>query len=373
MGAAPHRHGPLAGLKIIELAGLGPGPMAAMLLADLGADIIRIDRPGATPPAAPDPVMRGRPTLSLDLKTPAGRDALLDLVGDADALIEGFRPGVMERLGLGPDLCLARNPRLIFARMTGWGQTGPLAHTAGHDINYIALAGVLGRIGRPGERPVPPLNLVGDYGGGALYLAFGIMCALWEARGSGRGQVLDVAMVDGAASLMAKQFGLHAAGQLGDRGTNLLDGGAYFYDTYECADGRYVAVGAIEPQFHAALLQVLDIPADTLPPQWDQKRWPEARTILARRILARTRDEWASLAEGTDACLTPVLDLAEAAAHPHARARQAFSCVAGSPQPSPAPRFSRTPGEVSATARPASTEIETVKARWSAPQQGSSE
>ena len=345
--------GPLAGVRIVEFAGLGPGPMAAMLLADLGADVLRIERRGSALPADNaamrrfDVVLRSRSAISLDLKDPAEVGKALALVCKADALIEGFRPGVMERLGLGPEPCLARNPRLVYCRMTGWGQRGPLAQAAGHDINYIALSGALDAIGRAGEPPTPPLNLVGDYGGGALYLALGLVSAVLEARGTGRGQVVDVAMIDGATSLMAKFFGQHAAGLArgepnGVRGTNLLDSGAYFYDVYACADNRWMAVGAIEAKFHALLLQRMEIDASALPDQWDRTGWPRAREVLAKRFREMTQAEWCARFEGFDACAMPVLGLDEVADHPQVRARLTVVDVNGVPQPAPAPRFSRT-------------------------------
>ncbi|MGD9944697.1 MAG: CaiB/BaiF CoA transferase family protein [Burkholderiaceae bacterium] len=337
--------GPLAGVRVIELAGLGPGPMAGMLLADMGADVLRIDRPGATSAVPPDKdvVQRGKTTLPLNLKDADDLQTVRRLIACADVLIEGFRPGVTERLGLGPQECLALRPSLIYGRATGWGQDGPLAQAAGHDINYIALAGVLASIGRAGQPPTPPLNLIGDYGGGALYLALGIAAALFEARSSGRGQVVDAAMIDGAASLMAKACGNLAAGQTTlTRGTNLLDSGAPFYDVYECADGGWMAVGAIEPQFHAALLERLGIDTAGYPPQWDRERWPEARAILQARFRSRSRAQWCAEFEGSDACVSPVLSLAEAPGHAHNTARQTFIDVGGVMQPAPAPRFSRS-------------------------------
>ena len=339
--------GPLAGLKVIEMVGLGPAPFCAMLLADQGAEVIRIDRPGAVgalglPPKYDVPA-RGRRSLAIDLRKPGAVDAVLDLVAQADMLIEGFRPGVMERLGLGPDVCLARQPRLVYGRMTGWGQSGPLAHAAGHDINYIALSGVLHAIGRAGEAPVPPLNYVGDYGGGAMMLAFGVLAALFEAQRSGRGQVVDAAMTDGAALLSAMFWGLKAAGAWNnERGANLLDSGTHFYDTYRCADGRYVAVGAIEPQFHAELLQRLGLDVAEFKRALDPSRWPAYKARLAAVFATRTRDEWCALLEGTDACFAPVLDWDEAPRHPHNVARGTFVEIDGIVQPAPAPRFSRT-------------------------------
>jgi alpha-methylacyl-CoA racemase len=337
--------GPLHGVRVIELVGLGPGPFAAMMLADMGADVLRIDRIPARPPrgASRDVLARSRPSAGVDLKHRDGVATVLELCERADVLIEGFRPGVMERLGLGPDACLARNPKLVYGRMTGWGQDGPLAQAAGHDINYIALSGALHAIGRAGEKPVPPLNLVGDFGGGGMLLAFGIACALFEAQRSGKGQVVDAAMVDGSALLMAMFFGFRASGlQSEQRGTNLLDGGAPFYDTYETKDGQHVAVGALEPQFFAELLSKLGIDAASLPPQMDRAHWPALAQKLAETFKQKTRAEWCALLEGSDACFAPVLSIGEAAAHPHVRARGTLVEVGGVLQPAPAPRFSRT-------------------------------
>jgi crotonobetainyl-CoA:carnitine CoA-transferase CaiB-like acyl-CoA transferase len=340
--------GPLAGIKVVELAGIGPGPMCAMLLADLGATVLRIDRPepsdlGIPRPLRYDLLLRGRRSLALDLKRPEGKALALRLVERADALIEGFRPGVTERLGLGPDDCLARNPRLVYGRVTGWGQEGPLAHAAGHDINYIALAGALHAFGRHGQPPTPPLNLLGDFAGGALYLALGLVCGILEARRSGEGQVVDAAMVDGTASLMTAFHGMVAAG-LGrhERGTNFNDTGAHFYEAYECADGRWISVAAIEGKFYAELLRRLDIDPATMPPQMDRERWPEAKTRLAALFKTRTREEWCSLLEGTDACFAPVLTTDEAPLHPHLAARGTYVEIDGIVQPAPAPRFSRS-------------------------------
>lgn len=343
--------GPLAGLKVIEMVGLGPCPFAAMLLADMGAEVIRIDRKTAPGAANPFPMLgtrydvmaRGRRSLALDLKDPLARDTLLDLVARADVLIEGFRPGVMERLGLGPDVCLARNPKLVFGRVTGWGQDGPLAQVAGHDINYIALSGMLHAMGRPDSPPAPPLNLLGDFGGGGMLLAFGVLCAALEAQKSGRGQVVDAAMTDGAALLGAMVYGFRAFGAWSaERGTNMLDGGAHFYDTYACADGRFVSVGAIEPQFYARLLELAGIDDPDFAAQLDRARWPELKERLAGIFATRTREEWCALLEGSEACFAPVLDMAEAPRHPHNAARGTFVDVAGVSQPAPAPRFSRT-------------------------------
>ncbi|MCC5869573.1 MAG: CoA transferase [Gammaproteobacteria bacterium] len=341
--------GPLQNTKIIEIAGIGPGPFCAMLLADMGAEVLRIDRPGASVERARTDILnRGRRSIAIDLKTDAGRNTCLALIRQADGLLEGFRPGVMERLGLGPQHCHAVNERLVFGRMTGWGQHGPLASTAGHDIDYIALSGALHAIGEPGRGPVVPLNLVGDFGGGAMLLAFGMVCGLLEASRSGQGQVIDAAMTDGAALLMAMMYGWHAQGQWSDaRGSNLLDGGAHFYGTYRCADDRWLAIGAIEPQFYAqfrALAGIADDPAFDV--QHDRQVWPAQRQRLAAVIRRRSRDEWCAVFDGSDACVAPVLDMNEAPQHPHNRARQTFMEIHGTVQPAPAPRFSRTPGAV---------------------------
>lgn len=345
--------GPLTGLRVIEMVGIGPCPFAAMMLADMGADVIRIDR--KPDPAAPNPypslgtkhdvMARGRRTLALDLKHPRARQLLLDLVVQADALVEGFRPGVMERLGLGPDVCHDRNPRLVYGRVTGWGQTGPLAQAAGHDLNYVALSGMLHAMGDADRPPSPPLNLVGDFGGGGMMLAFGVVCAMLEAKTSGRGQVVDAAMTDGAALLGAMMYGLRAHGSwAAARGANLLDGGAPFYATYACADGKFIAVGAIEPQFYARLLALTGASDPAFARQWDQGRWPALKDRFAALFATRTRDAWCALLEGTDACFAPVLDMDEAPHHPHNAARHTFVDVDGVAQPAPAPRFSRTPG-----------------------------
>jgi alpha-methylacyl-CoA racemase len=344
--------GPLAGTTIIEIAGIGPGPYCGMLLADLGADVIRVDRAGAVqggdperPPA--DLLNRGRRSVGVDLKSPEGAGVVLDLVERADALFEGFRPGVAERLGIGPDECLARNPRLVYGRMTGWGQDGPYAPTAGHDINYISLAGALDPIGRRGEAPVPPLNLVGDFGGGGLMLAFGLVAGLLEARTSGRGQVIDAAMVDGAASLMTMTHSFRAMGIWNDeRGTNMLDTGAPFYDVYETADGGYVSIGSIEPQFYAELLRLTGLEGEELPWQHERAQWPAMKERMAEVFRTKTRAEWCEIMEGSDVCFAPVLPIAEAVEHPHNVARGTFVEVAGITQPGPAPRFSRTAGEI---------------------------
>jgi alpha-methylacyl-CoA racemase len=342
--------GPLAGVRVLELEAIGPAPFCGMLLADMGADVLLVDRPtdpglGFTLERRHDTLRRGRRSVMLDLKDGGARDAALQLSDAADVLLEGFRPGVMERLGLGPDTLLARNPRLVYGRMTGYGQEGPLAARAGHDIDYIALAGALHAIGRAGEAPVPPLNLVGDYGGGGMLLAFGVACALVEARASGRGQVVDAAMVDGASLLATMLYGMQAAGQWTDaRGANALDSGAPWYDTYATRDGRYVAVGAIEPRFYAALLQGLGLDAERLPAQHDRAGWPTLRSRFAAAFGTRTRDEWCAVFDGVDACVAPVLTFGEAAAHPQARARAAHVTLDGVVQPAPAPRLSRTPG-----------------------------
>ena len=342
--------GPLSGYRIIELAGIGPGPFAAMLLADMGADVIRVDRAGAVRGPAPDRphadlMLRGRRNVAIDLKHPDGVATLLDLVEQADALIEGFRPGVMERLGLGPDVCLARNSKLVFGRMTGWGQDGPYGHAAGHDINYISLAGALAHIGPAGEAPVPPLNLVGDFGGGGMFLAYGVVCGLLEAQRSGAGQVIDAAMVDGAATLMTMFWSMLQMGMMDEanRGTNLLDTGAHFYNVYRCADGEYVSVGSIEPQFYAELMRLTGLEGDEeFAGQMDRSRWPALKARLSEVFASKTRDEWCALMEHTDVCFAPVLRLSETAGHPHNIARSVIVDVDGVKQPAPAPRFSRT-------------------------------
>ncbi len=335
--------GPLAGLKVVEMAGIGPGPFAAMLLADLGAEVLRIARPG-TPVLAHDVTARSRATVALDLRQAAGVEAALRFIERADVLVEGFRPGVMERLGLGPEACHARNARLVYGRMTGWGQHGPLAQAAGHDINYIAISGALHAIGRPGEAPVPPLNYVGDFGGGGMLLVVGVLAALLEARQSGRGQVVDAAMSDGAALLSAFMYGFKAAGRWSNqRGENMLDGGAHFYDSYACADGRHIAIGAIEPQFYAELRERCGIHDPIFDAQMDPTRWPLLKLKLADIFRTRTRDAWCALLEGSDACFAPVLDWDEAPQHAHNRARETFVTLDGVVQPAPAPRFSRTP------------------------------
>jgi alpha-methylacyl-CoA racemase len=336
--------GPLAGVRVVELAGIGPGPFCAMLLADLGAEVLRVERPAAARTGWPTVLARGRRSVAVDLKHPDGAGVVLDLVAAADALVEGFRPGVAERLGIGPDACLARNPRLVYGRVTGWGQEGPWRLAAGHDIDYIALAGALHPVGPAGGPPVPPLNLVGDFGGGGMLLALGVVAALLERGRSGAGQVVDAAMVDGAALLTTQFHELLAAGLWREqRGGNLLDGGAPFYAVYETADGRHLAVGALEPQFYAELLRRLGLDGGDLPDQLDRDGWPLLRERLAALFRTRTLEEWCDLLAGTDACVAPVLGLGEAPAHPHNRARGTFVDVGGVVQPAPAPRFSRTP------------------------------
>ena len=359
--------GPLAGIRVVELAGLGPAPYACLLLAELGADVVRVDRPGGGTQLVPpqqDALNRSRPSVAVDLKGPAGRDVVLRLVEAADVLVEGLRPGVTERLGIGPDECLARNPRLVYARMTGWGQDGPLAARAGHDVNYLGLTGALHAIGTA-EAPVVPLNIGADFGGGALFLVVGVLAALLERGTSGRGQVVDAAMVDGASSLVTMVYGLLGAGAWQDRrAANLLDGAAPFYGTYACADGRHVAVGSIEPQFHAQLLAGLGIDAGAHGGQLDVARWPEQRERIAAAFATRTRDEWAEAFAGTDACVTPVLGLTEAPHHPHLAARGTFADRGGHPEPAPAPRFSRTPGAVRGEPRAPGQDTRTALAAW---------
>jgi alpha-methylacyl-CoA racemase len=363
--------GPLTGYRIIEIAGIGPGPFAAMMLADMGAEVIRVERAQAVRGPAPDTahsdvLLRGRRNVAIDLKNPEGVAALLDLVGNADALIEGFRPGVMERLGVGPEVCLERNPRLVYGRMTGWGQEGMYSQAAGHDINYISLAGALAHYARAGEAPVPPLNMVGDFGGGGMFLAYGVVCALLEAQRSGAGQVIDTAMVDGAAVLMSMFWTMSSTGMFDpDRpGTGLLDTGAHFYDVYECADGKYISIGSIEPQFYAELLRLTGLEGDAgFADQMNKAEWPNLKTRIAQVFLARTRDEWCEIMEATDVCFAPVLTINEAAEHPHNVERGTFIEVAGKTQPKPAPRFSRTVPEVkSAPAHPGQHTTEVLSA-----------
>lgn len=362
--------GPLAGLRVLELAGLGPGPHAAMMLADLGADVVRVERPpgrmlrfGDSPVA--DQVLRGRRSVAADLKDPADLAVVRALAARADVLLEGLRPGVTERLGLGADECLARNPRLIYARMTGWGQSGPWADRVGHDLNYLSITGSLAAIGRPGERPVPPLNLVADFGGGSTFCVVGVLAALVERATSGRGQVVDAAMVDGATVLAQMIWALRGQGHWSDqRGVNLLDGGAPFYDTYTCADGRYVAVGALEPHFYAALLAGLGLDPADLPDQHDRSGWPVLRARFTEVFATRDRDEWAARFDGTEACVTPVLTYAEAPAHPHLAARGTLVTMDGVPQAAPAPRFSRTPNPAPRPPRPPGADTADVLRDW---------
>ena len=338
--------GPLSGLKIIEFAGIGPGPFCGMLLSDLGADVVRIDRKGPGRASPADVTSRGRRSVALDLKNPASIETCLKLMESADGVIEGFRPGVMERLGLGPDVALKRNPKLVFGRMTGWGQFGPYAQAAGHDMNYIAITGALHAIGTT-EKPIPPLNLVGDFGGGALYLAFGLLAGVIHARATGQGQVIDCAMSDGAASLMAMFYGFKGAGAWKDeRRSNLLDGGAHFYDTYQCADGKWISIGSIEPQFYALLLEKTGITDPEFKNQMDRDAWPSLKAKLAEVLATRTQAEWCGIMDATDICFAPVLTLDEAPRHAHNVARETFVTLEGVVQPAPAPRFSATPGAV---------------------------
>ena len=362
--------GPLQGLRVIELAGIGPCPMCAMLLAELGADVVRVERPadsGLGIGMAPEfhLLNRSRPGIAVDLKHPDGVETVLRLVESADALIEGFRPGVAERLGLGPEACAARNPRLVFGRVTGWGQHGPLARSAGHDLNYIALTGALDAIGRRGAPPTPPLNLVGDFGGGALYLALGVVAALHEARESGKGQTVDAAMIDGAASLMTSAYALRAAGVSdAPRGENILDSGAHFYDVYETSDGRHVSVAPVEPKFYAELLQRIGLEPGDAPHSADRSDWPESKARLAALFRTRTRDEWCAILEGTDACFAPVLGMDEAHRHPHNAERGTFVERDGIVQPNAAPRFSRTPGGIRCSPPASGSGTRSVLADW---------
>jgi alpha-methylacyl-CoA racemase len=355
--------GPLAGYRIVEFSGIGPGPMAAMLFADLGAEVLRIDRTapsglGIDRPARFDLTARSRPSIAVDLKHAEGHRLALDLIARADALIEGFRPGTMERLGLGPDVALARNPRLVYGRITGWGQSGPLAQAAGHDLNYLALTGALAAIGRSGQKPTPPLNLIADFGGGALYLAFGVACALIEAQRSGKGQIVDAAMVDGVASLMTSLYGLYAMGfHRLDRGTNLLDSGSATYDVYECADGNYIAIAPIEAKFRKVLFDLIGVP-------YTNDDGDGLRSKLEAAFRTRARDEWCSLLEGTDACFAPVLTMAEAPRHAHNAERATFIEIDGVVQPAPAPRFSRTPASRPAPPQPLGRDTDATLADW---------
>ncbi len=358
--------GPLEGIRVIEIAGIGPGPFCAMMLSDMGADVVRIDRKSAEGQGSKYNVLnRGRKSIAIDLKKPEGVEAILGLVEKADALLEGFRPGVMERLGLGPNVCFERNPRLVFGRMTGWGQDGPLARAAGHDINYISLTGVLHSIGRPSGDPVPPLNLVGDFGGGGMLLAFGIVCALLEAKSSGKGQVVDAAMTDGSAALMAAIYGLKSMGIWNNnRGNNMLDSGSHFYDAYECADGKFISLGSIEPQFYALLREKAGLDEDLFDDQMERDTWPAKKERLAEVMRSKSWQEWCDLMEGSDVCFAPILDLDEAPAHPHNKARETFVDLDGVTQPNAAPRFSRTPGAIQGPPPNAGQHSEEALADW---------
>lgn len=356
--------GPLKGVKVVEFVGLGPAPFCAMMLADMGADVVRIDRPGAHGGGASEVLARGRRSISLDMKDAGDLAICRELITKAEILIEGFRPGVMERLGLGPDAAFALNAALVYGRMTGWGQTGPLAQAAGHDINYIALTGALDAIGTS-ETPVPPLNLVGDFGGGAMYLAFGVLAGLLHARASGEGQVVDAAIVDGAASLMASQHQLAAMGLWNTRrGENLFDGGAPFYGVYRCSDGQHVSIGPLEPQFYALMLERLAIDPATMPASWTGEGWEGARARLAEVFLTRTRDDWCALLEGTDVCFAPVLNYEESPRHPHMAERGVYTQIDGVHQAAPAPRFSRTPGAIQGPAPKPGADRDAVLAGW---------
>lgn len=363
--------GPLTGLKVIELAGIGPAPMAAMMLSDMGAEVIRVDRLTASGLGIPMPkkfnfLGRGRKSIAVDLKNPEGIDALLELIDKADIVIEGFRPGVMERLGMGPDVCLARNPKLVFGRVTGWGQEGPLSKSAGHDLNYIALSGALHAIGRSNdEPPTPPLNLVGDFGGGTMFIVVGILAALHEVKNSGKGQVVDAGMVDGALSLMTSIYGMHAGGNQSDeRASNILDSGAHFYNTYETRDGKYVSIGSIETKFYAMLLEKLGLDPDSLPPQMERESWPAMKEKFKEIFLTKTRDEWCALMENTDICFAPVLSLAEAPDYAHNKERGSFVDVEGVMHPAPAPRFSATPSSIKSPTPPTGVHTDEVLADW---------
>ncbi|MDR3498652.1 MAG: CaiB/BaiF CoA-transferase family protein [Parvibaculum sp.] len=357
--------GPLNGVKVVEFAGIGPGPFCGMLLADMGAEVVRIDRKGARGGSKYEISSRGKQSIALDLKKPEAVETCLKLIEKADILQEGFRPGVMERLGLGPDVCLKRNPRLVYGRMTGWGQTGPLALAAGHDINYISLTGALHAIGRPGEKPVPPLNLVGDFGGGALYLAMGMLAALVEANRSGKGQVVDAAMTDGATSLMAMFYGFSASGMWKEEhGTNLLDGGAHFYDTYETKDGKWISIGSIEPQFYAILREKAGLKEEIWDHQMDGAKWPEMKKKIEGVFKTKTRDEWCAIMEGTDICFAPVLSIKEAKDHPHNKARETIVEIDGVAQPNIAPRFSRTVSKIDGPAPQVGADTLNVLKGW---------
>lgn len=362
--------GPLDGLRVVEMGGIGPAPFCAMMLADMGATVLRIQRPESDQAASRrdprfDVLARNRPALAIDLRNPQGRELVLKLLDNADLLIEGFRPGVMERLQLGPDVCLARSPGLVYGRMTGWGQDGPLASSAGHDINYIALVGALHAIGESGKPPTIPLNYIGDFGGGAMMLAFGLMCAVFEAQKSGQGQVVDAAMTDGAALLSGIMYGMHAEGKWNNRrGTNMLDGGAHFYNTYDCADGKSIALGAVEPRFYLLLLKLCGMDEPEAYEHLDRSKWPQLKQRLTQLFITRTRDEWCALLEGTDACFAPILDWDEAPLHPHNQARKTFVEIDGVVQPAPAPRFSRTPAAVPQTGKAMTGNVRSLLHGW---------
>lgn len=362
--------GPLAGLRVVEMAGIGPAPFCAMMLADMGATVLRIQRPAVEQPASRnkhrfDVLARGRPALSIDLRNPQGTELVLHLLDNADVLIEGFRPGVMERLNLGPTTCLVRRPSLVYGRMTGWGQDGPLAHCAGHDINYIALVGALHSIGQPDKPPTIPLNYIGDFGGGAMMLAFGLLCAVLESRQSGEGQVVDAAMTDGAAALSSIMYGMHAEGNWSNRrGENMLDGGAHFYNTYACADGKSIAIGAVEPKFYQLLLRLCGMDEPDAYEHMDSREWPQLKHCLSQLFSTQTRDEWCALLEGTDACFAPVLDWDEAPLHPHNQARQTFIEVDGVVQPAPAPKFSRTPAAAPQSGAAMTSDARSILLDW---------
>ena len=358
--------GPLNGIKVIEMAGIGPGPFAGMLLADMGAEVISVERrKGKKGIRLPDCSRRGKKSIVLDLKSKEGIESLKQMIGKADVLFEGFRPGVMERLGIGPDECLSINPKLVYGRMTGWGQTGPLSKAAGHDINYISITGALYAMGRPGENPVPPLNLVGDFGGGGMFLVTGILAALIETQRSGKGQVVDAAMTDGSALLMAMFNSLHAMGMWSTkRGANLLDSAAHFYDTYKTSDDKYISIGSIEPQFYALLLEKAGLDKEAFKDQLDQSKWPQMKEQIAEVFLTKTQKEWCNIMEGTDVCFAPVLDFIESQSHPHNVARNTYIKVDGMTQPAPAPRFSRTESEVRFGSRSAGEDTEAVLEEW---------
>ncbi len=363
--------GPLTGYKVIELAGIGPAPMCAMMLSDMGAEVVRVDRLadaglGIAMPKKYNFLSRGRKSIAIDLKNPDGIEALLKLIDGADCVLEGFRPGVMERLGMGPDVCMARNPKLVFARVTGWGQEGPLSKAAGHDLNYIALSGALHAIGRSNdEPPTPPLNLVGDFGGGTMFVLTGILAALLEVKNSGLGQVVDAGMVDGALSLMTSIYGMYASGvQSDERASNILDSGSHFYNTYETKDGRYVSIGSIETKFYDELLEKMDIEPDTMAPQMERESWPAMKEKFKALFLTKTRDEWCAIMDNTDICFAPVLTLEEAPDYPHNKERNAFVDVEGVKHPAPAPRFSRTPSSIKGPAPKTGIHTEEVLRDW---------